>query len=311
MADHQYPINRETIKKQNSDHAADPTIASPDLENADLVDLQRIIGNQGVQRMFTQDNAPNPPATFIQTKLAVGPADDQYEREADSVANQVMSMPDTTQRQPEEEEPVQTKRDYLQRQEEEEDIAQAKRDDLQRQAEPEEEEEEEEPIQAKRDDLQRQAEEEEEEPIQTKRDEIQRQAMPEEEEELQAKRDIIQRSGMDGGFDVGGDIEENIRSQKGGGQALPAETQSFFGDRFGRDFSGVRVHDNAQSDSLNRSVQARAFTTGKDIFFKQGEYNPGSGAGQTLLAHELTHVIQQNGDEIQRKSSKDKETLKV
>jgi hypothetical protein len=116
---------------------------------------------------------------------------------------------------------------------------------------------------------------------------------------------------MDGGFDVGGDIEETIRSQRGGGQALPAETQGFFENRFGRDFSSVRVHDNAQSDTLNRSLQARAFTTGKDIFFKQGEYNPGSGAGQTLLAHELTHVIQQNGDEIQRKSPKDKESLRI
>ena len=283
MADHQYPMNRETIKKQNPDlDAADPTVVSPDLENADLVDLQRLIGNQSVQRMFTQDNAANPPATFIQTKLAVGPADDQYEREADAVANQVMSMPDTAQRQEEDE--LQTKRDYLQRQEEEE-MLQGKREDLQRQPE-----EEEEPIQGKRDYLQRQAEEEE--------------------EPIQGKRDYLQRSG-DGGFNVGGDIEESIHGQKGGGQALPAETQGFFEARFGRDFGGVRVHDNSQADTLNRSLQARAFTTGKDIFFKQGEYSPGSGAGQTLLAHELTHVIQQNGDEIQRKSSRDKENLKV
>ncbi|WP_287359229.1 DUF4157 domain-containing protein, partial [Moorena sp. SIO3B2] len=55
-----------------------------------------------------------------------------------------------------------------------------------------------------------------------------------------------------------------------------------------------RVHNDAQSDQLNQSIQARAFTTGKDIFFRQGEYNPGSRGGQELIAHELTHVVQQN-----------------
>jgi hypothetical protein len=52
---------------------------------------------------------------------------------------------------------------------------------------------------------------------------------------------------------------------------------------------------------LNRSLSARAFTTGQDIFFKQGEYSPGSSGGRELLAHELTHVVQQNGDQVQTK----------
>ncbi|MHC5750143.1 eCIS core domain-containing protein [Nostoc sp. JL23] len=60
---------------------------------------------------------------------------------------------------------------------------------------------------------------------------------------------------------------------------------------FGADFSGVKVHTNGQSDQLNRSIQARAFTTGQDVFFREGEYNPGSQGGQELL----THVVQQNG----------------
>jgi hypothetical protein len=64
---------------------------------------------------------------------------------------------------------------------------------------------------------------------------------------------------------------------------------------FGADFSGVRVHADAEADSLNRSVQARAFTTGHDLFFRRGEYNPQSRSGQELIAHELTHVVQQNG----------------
>jgi outer membrane protein OmpA-like peptidoglycan-associated protein len=65
---------------------------------------------------------------------------------------------------------------------------------------------------------------------------------------------------------------------------------------FGVDFGSVRVHTGAQANMLNHQLSARAFTTGQDIFFRQGEYNPGSSGGQELLAHELTHVVQQNGD---------------
>ncbi len=64
---------------------------------------------------------------------------------------------------------------------------------------------------------------------------------------------------------------------------------------FRANFSQVKVHTDSESDTLNRSLQSRAFTTGKDIFFRQGEYNPGQQAGQKLIAHELTHVVQQNG----------------
>jgi len=70
---------------------------------------------------------------------------------------------------------------------------------------------------------------------------------------------------------------------------------------FGANFGGVRVHSDSGADSLNRSLSARAFTTGQDIFFKQGEYNPGTSGGRELLAHELTHVVQQNGEQVQTK----------
>ena len=64
----------------------------------------------------------------------------------------------------------------------------------------------------------------------------------------------------------------------------------------GADFSQVKVHTDAHADQLSRSIQANAFTTGNDVFFKQGAYDPSSSSGQELLAHELTHVIQQNGN---------------
>jgi hypothetical protein len=70
---------------------------------------------------------------------------------------------------------------------------------------------------------------------------------------------------------------------------------------FGADFGGVRIHHDARSDGLSQALSARAFTTGRDVFFRQGEYSPGTSGGRELLAHELTHVVQQNGSGIQRK----------
>ena len=69
---------------------------------------------------------------------------------------------------------------------------------------------------------------------------------------------------------------------------------------FDANFSGVKVHTDGESDQLNKSLNSRAFATGQDIFFSQGAYNPGSRDGQELLAHELTHIVQQNGG-VQRK----------
>jgi hypothetical protein len=65
--------------------------------------------------------------------------------------------------------------------------------------------------------------------------------------------------------------------------------------RFGADFSGVRVHTDRESAQMNRELSAQAFTHGRDIYMGEGKYNPGSDAGKRLLAHELTHVVQQGG----------------
>jgi hypothetical protein len=98
-----------------------------------------------------------------------------------------------------------------------------------------------------------------------------------------------------GGSSVTPEVEQNIQQSRGSGQPLDASVREPMQQAFGTDFSGVKIHTNSQSDQLNRSLSARAFTTGSDIFFKQGEYNPGSRDGQELLAHELTHVVQQTG----------------
>jgi hypothetical protein len=96
---------------------------------------------------------------------------------------------------------------------------------------------------------------------------------------------------------IGPDVESGIQKARSGGKPLPDGVRLPMERAFGADFGGVRVHADAQADSLNRSLQARAFTTGQDIFLRQGEYRPGSSEGQRLLAHELTHVMQQNGDD--------------
>jgi hypothetical protein len=109
----------------------------------------------------------------------------------------------------------------------------------------------------------------------------------------------LQRKG-DGAIEVDDTFERQLRANRGLGQVLPSSLRHEFEGKFGTDFSGVRIHADAQADQLNRSIQAKAFTTGQHVFFRQGAYEPGSRGGQALLAHELTHVVQQNSGAVQR-----------
>jgi hypothetical protein len=106
---------------------------------------------------------------------------------------------------------------------------------------------------------------------------------------------IVQRAANLGGGAVEPQVATEIEAQRGKGQALDPLVRRSMEDGLGADFSGVRVHVDAQADQLNRSLQAQAFTTGSDIFFRQSHYKPATDGGRRLLAHELTHVVQQNG----------------
>ena len=112
---------------------------------------------------------------------------------------------------------------------------------------------------------------------------------------------ILQRRSSDGGMAATPDLEASINRARGGGQPMADNIRQPMEKALGADFSRVKVHTDRQADQLNQSIQAKAFTTRQDVFFRQGEYNPGSRNGQELIAHELTHVIQQNGDVIQHK----------
>jgi hypothetical protein len=91
------------------------------------------------------------------------------------------------------------------------------------------------------------------------------------------------------------DVEQTIARTRGSGGSLDGNVASSLGPKMGDNFSDVRVHTDDTAHNLANSVSARAFTTGSDIYFGKGEYNPGSSDGQKLLAHELTHVVQQRG----------------
>jgi Domain of unknown function (DUF4157) len=125
---------------------------------------------------------------------------------------------------------------------------------------------------------------------------IQRQEIAEE-EELRMKP-IVQRQSEASSITADSDLENAIRQSRSSGQPLTASIRQPMEQAFGSDFSGVKVHTDGRSDQMNRSIQARAFTTGQDIFFQRGAYDPNSRQGQELLAHELTHVMQQNGSAV-------------
>jgi Domain of unknown function (DUF4157) len=90
-------------------------------------------------------------------------------------------------------------------------------------------------------------------------------------------------------------VEDRIHATKGSGSPLSHEVRRFFEPRMQSDFSGVRVHTDSEAARLNRALDARAFATGRDIYFGAGEFRPDTVEGRRLLAHELTHVVQQGG----------------
>lgn len=192
-----------------------PTTLAPD----DVVALQRTLGNEAVQRLLANPIASRQAkptviksALVVQPKLALGPANDRYEQEADRVAQQIVGSGS---------QPA-VQRDRL-------DAGQP-----------------------------------------------------------QAKA----LHGPKGG-DIHPGIAQSIQRAKGGGRPLHDGVRSSMEQGFGADFSGVRVHTGNRADVLNRSLNAKAFTSGSDIFFGKGQYNPGSSSGQQLIAHELTHTVQQ------------------
>ena len=177
-------------------------------------------------------------AGTVQPKLDVGPVGGRYEREADSVARQVMSGGSAQVAVP----PTIT------------------------------------PLSAQRKAM----------PTAT--------AKPAKEEEKSGKSVQRKEGAGNSGGEAPTSVESSIaRMQSSGAAQLDGGTRGFMESRFGRDFSGVRVHKDSGAASAAQALNARAFTVGNDVFFNAGEYRPHSPAGRELLAHELTHTVQQAG----------------
>ncbi|MEE8522543.1 MAG: DUF4157 domain-containing protein, partial [Thermoanaerobaculia bacterium] len=194
--------------------------------------------------------------SWLQTKLEVGEPDDQLEQEADRVADQVMRMPDSAVAPPTA-------------------ATSSASSTLQRMCTECEEEEQ----------IQRKCAKCEEEET------VQRQEMDEEEELIQSKRDGGGRTPA-----VTPAVASDLaRLRRGGGRPLGPSTRAFFEPRFGQDFSGVRVHTGDDAGALSQRLNARAFAVGNDVFFANGKYQPRRPSGLRLLAHELTHTVQQSG----------------
>ncbi len=221
----------------------------------------------------------------VQTKLTIGQPHDRYEQEADRVADQVMRMPEPVSnfRQPSIQRLCPQCEEELQRQptsveEEEEEKEPLQMKSLQRQVEPTSEEEE---------------EDEEKETLQMKP--LQRQVEPTSEEEEEDEKEPLQMKSISGkNAEASPDLQKRISGLQSRGQPLAESERAFLEPRFGYDFSRVRVHADDQAAEMAHSINARAFTVGQNVVFGAGQYQPRSSQGQRLLAHELTHVVQQN-----------------
>lgn len=100
-----------------------------------------------------------------------------------------------------------------------------------------------------------------------------------------------------------GNLEEALNSSKGQGEKMDSSTLGEMNNSFGTDFSGVHIHTGSNAIQMSQDLGAQAFTHGSDVYFNQGKYDPSSKEGKHLLAHELTHTVQQGavGKSIQKK----------
>ena len=265
----------------NSTNKRNAPDLSLDLESpvGKILSLQRTIGNGAMQNLIESG--------ILQTKLKIGKPGDKYELEADRMAEQVMRMTVGSRQKA-----VGRNENIIQKEEKKE-IIQTKplvaqiTPLVQRQNE-EEEKKEEELIQPKliseqiTPSVQQQVEDTEKK---KKR----------EEEMFQAKEDSL------GGVKTTTNIESSINSLKGKGEPLPESIRSYFEPKFGYDFSGVRVHTGNEATETTSSINARAFALGSNVVFGGGAYAPETFEGKRLLAHELTHVIQQSASPILQK----------
>ena len=251
---------------------------------------QTFFRKAGEGSFYGAKESPSFFAPAVQAKLSVSSPDDPQEKEADEVAEQVMRMPvsinDSTNTNDGEQK--------LQRKEKEDDDEQIQTKletrvvDINRQGDKEEEN-----IQAKlHNTIHRSAQDLPGErtfsTLESTDQEVQRKTIP------LFHSDVIRQSGRGPPQSIIS-FNQALTASKGGGSALSDSTKQMMESRFNADFSGVRVHAGFAAENMSENVGAQAFTHGDDIYFNTGKFSPHTTDGSLLLAHELTHVMQQRG----------------
>jgi hypothetical protein len=132
-----------------------------------------------------------------------------------------------------------------------------------------------------------------------------------EEEEDKKEGKAMRKAEGGGGFEASPALSSQLDHSRGGGTPLPDGTRNFMEHAFSKDFSDVRVHTDGGAAEMSKGIRAKAFTYGRDIYFNTGQFTPGGTEGRRLLAHELTHVLQQQNGTIRRAEARPKESGKV
>lgn len=275
--------DKTTVTKPRSPSSSEPLASERSGMVDSILSFQRTRGNRFVRqwlataaiqrsqgRRLLAHEKGDGKAITAQTRLRVSDPGDHFEQEADRVADEVMRMAEL-----EVSKPGSACRIGISR-------ARSQCDGIGRQAIDEDEQK-----------ISRQAVDEDEE-------KISRQAVDDDEEKI--SRQAREAGGHN--LEVSGEMHGQINALRGGGSPLEESARTFFEPRFDCDFSDVRIHTDSRAAELARGMNALAFTVGRDVAFGAGRYSPDSAEGRKLLAHELTHVVQQTGP-VQRKTPND------
>ena len=234
---------------------------------------------KGADSAFLGETAASEEPFFVQRKLTIGKPDDHYEKQADQVADKVvqrMSQPA----------PVQAKAASPSS------VSTVPSGSVAASA-------------AQPAAMQLKGQEKKEEDIQTDEKKLQRKpifdSMGDPPDDIQ-KKETAQAPAADAKASGGNHLEQRLQSTKGAGSPLASETRSAMESAIGADFSGVRVHTGKEAAELSSDLQAQAFTHGNDIYFNENKFDESSSTGRHLLAHELTHTVQQ-GAAVQKKAT--------
>ncbi|WP_281233225.1 eCIS core domain-containing protein [Flavobacterium gelatinilyticum] len=230
----------------------------------------------------------------VQKKLKTGSAGDKYEIEADKTADKVVNNTASKgllQSKADEEvqqKPISETISTVQSKEmKEEEPVQKKEKEEEKPVQKKSAKEEEKPVQKKG--------KEEEKPVQAKCEDCQKEEKVQKKDQKEEEKPVQKKAQNQNTEIQNNDLEGKLDSSKGGGNGLDKKTKNEMESGFGTDFSNVKIHTDSSAVQMSQELGAQAFTNGSDVYFNEGKYNPDSKEGKHLLAHELTHTIQQTG----------------